>query len=88
MKDMFKKLMKFIGLDNSSNCLYNSFIIGNTCYIVLEFDDDKSIIYSKIIDLIIKNKHEFYWFSSYYEFEKYIDYLDYNCEGYLFIIIA
>ena len=47
MKDMFKKLMKFIGLDNSSNCIYNSFIIGNTCYIVLEFDDDKLI--NKII---------------------------------------
>ena len=88
MMDILRKLIMFIGLDNRSDCFYNSFIIGNTCYIVLEFGDNKSIIQSKIIDTIIKNNLDFYWFRSYYEFEKFIDYLDQNSKDNLFIIIA
>ena len=85
---MLKKFIKFIGLDNSSNCIYNSFIIGNTVYIILEFDNDKSIIYSKILDVVINNNIEFYWFRSYYEFENNIDNIVCDDEDYLFIIIA
>ena len=88
MRDMLKKLIKFIGLDKSSNCIYNSFIIGNTVYIILEFDNDKSIIYSKILDVVINNKIKFYWFRSYYEFENNIDNIVFDDEDYLFIIIA
>lgn len=88
MMDVLNKLIRFIGLDNTTKCNFNSFIIGNRSYLVIDFIDDKSIIFNKIIDTIIKHNINFYWFRSYYEFENNMDYLEFNEEKYVFIIIG
>lgn len=88
MMNMLKKVLKFIGLDKSVNCLFNSFIIGKTCYLVLEFDNNCEIIYNRIISEIIRNRLEFYWFRSYNEFENNMDDVVTINDDYLIILIG
>lgn len=88
MMDMLNKIMKFIGLDNTTKSRFNSFIVGNVSYLVIEFIDDKSIIFSKIIDTLVNNNIDFYWFRSYNEFENNMDYLEFNEDRYIFIVIG
>jgi len=88
MMNMINKIMKFIGLDNTTKCSFNSFIIGKKSYILLEFIDDESIIFSKIINTLVNNNIYFYWFRSYNEFENNMDYLEFIDDRYFFIIIG
>ena len=88
MMDMLNKIMKFIGLDNTTKSRFNSFIVGNVSYLVIEFIDDKSIIFSKIIHTLVNNNIDFYWFRSYNEFENNMDYLEFNEDRYIFIVIG
>ena len=87
MKKIINKLMSFIGLNSVSECLFNSFIIGNKSYLVFELPKEDCIINNLIVEKILCN-NEFFWFRDYYEFEKYIDLLDPSINGYLFIIIG
>ena len=81
-------ILSFIGLNKFSNCLFNSFIIGNISYLIFEFPNDKSIIINQLISKLLINNIEYYWFRSYDEFEDFIDILAPNNKGYLIVLIG
>lgn len=87
MMGMFNKLIRFIGLDNSSEIEFNSFIIGLQVFLVFDLRSNKNIISNKLIEKVLFN-HKFYWFKEFSEFEKYYDIISFEDTDYIFIIIG
>lgn len=87
MMGMFNKLIRFIGLDNSSKIEFNSFIIGLQVFLVFDLRSNKNIISNKLIEKVLFN-HKFYWFKEFSEFEKYYDIISFEDTDYVFIIIG
>lgn len=84
---LIDKLLEILGFNNTSLSL-NNFIIGNTNYIIFEFNEKDILLKSKILDIICTELIEFYWFRTYDEFENTIDYLEDNNNRNLFIFIG
>lgn len=87
MMDMFKKIVRFIGLDSSRKIEFDSFIIGLQVFLVFDLRCNKNIIINQIIKNILLN-HKFYWFKEVKEFEEYYDIISYEDSDYIFIIIG
>lgn len=88
MKDMFKNFFKFIGLKGVEKACINSFYVGNIYFVIFDYSFDKGVIFDKILQQILNNKLNFYWFRSYYEFENYFEMSNNIDNGYIFIIIG
>lgn len=87
MMGMFNKLIRFIGLDNSSEIEFNSFIIGLQVFLVFDLRSNKNIISNKLIEKVLLY-HKVYWFKEFSEFEKYYDIISFEDTDYIFIIIG
>lgn len=87
MMDMFKKIVRFIGLDSSSKIEFDSFIIGLQVFLVFDLRCNKNIIINQIIKNILLN-HKVYWFKEVKEFEEYYDIISFEDSDYIFIIIG
>jgi hypothetical protein len=87
MMDMFKKLVRFIGLDSSSKIEFDSFIIGLQVFLVFDLRCNKNIIINQIIEKVLLN-HKVYWFKEVKEFEEYYDIISFEDSDYIFIIIG
>lgn len=84
---LINKLLEILGFNNT-NLSLNNFIIGNTNYIIFEFNEKDILLQNKILDIICTELIEFYWFRTYDEFENNIEYLDDNINRNLFIFIG
>ena len=87
MMDMFKKIVRFIGLDSSSKIEFDSFIIGLQVFLVFDLRCNKNIIINQIIEKVLLN-HKVYWFKEVKEFEEYYDIISFEDSDYIFIIIG
>ena len=87
MMDMFKKIVRFIGLDSNSEIEFDSFIIGLQVFLVFDLRCNKNIIINQIIKNILLN-HKVYWFKEVKEFEEYYDIISDEDSDYIFIIIG
>ena len=87
MMDMFKKLVRFIGLDSSRKIEFDSFIIGLQVFLVFDLRCNKNIIINQIIEKVLLN-HKVYWFKEVKEFEEYYDIISDEDSEYIFIIIG
>ena len=87
MMDMLKKIVRFIGLDSSSEIEFDSFIIGLQVFLVFDLRCNKNIIINQIIEKVLLN-HKVYWFKEVKEFEEYYDIISDEDSEYIFIIIG
>ena len=73
------------------NSAINSFIIGYTSFIIIDYKAfisiDLSNKISELVMLLISNQLNFKWFRNYDEFIEYYYFLDYE-EGYYFVLIG
>lgn len=88
MMGYVKKLMNFLGIKREEKGEINSFIIGNICFVIIEFCSDDFIVFNSLIDEIIKYNFKWYWFRNYYELENYFEFICEIDSGYVFILIG
>ncbi len=88
LERLWNKIINYLDLDSYDTKLaFRSFIIGKTQYLIFENKEHELFIKNDLIDYIIANRLNFFYFSSLYEFEMVFSFLSFP-DNYCFVLIG